>query len=161
MQRIMPIIVGLALGCGTPPLPGDSGSGAPSIRFQFPANELPGPVCADFLVVVDIDNFEVVPPDGTAAPVGGRGHWHLDDNITGDYIAAEWSFVDFGADLDGEVTRNYRLTASLVNIDHTPLSLESNPTSVDTVEFQVTSSADCLGGGAASEDTEDTDTSDP
>ena len=154
MLRNTSLIACFALGCGTPPLPADSGetpSTTPSVRFLFPANDLSTPVCSEFLVVVDIDNYEIVPPDGNAAPLAGVGHWHLDDDITGDYVAAEAVFVDFAADLDGETTRNYRLTASLVNIDHTPLSLESKPDSVDTVEFQVTSDPNCLGGGAVVE----------
>jgi hypothetical protein len=151
ISRHVLMLTCLAVGCGTPPVTGDSGSTGPSIRFLFPNSELSGPVCAGFMVVVDIDQYDLVPPDGDAAPEVGRGHWHLDDDITGDYAAVEDPFVDFGADLDGETSRNYRLTASLVNINHTPLSLEANPASVDTVEFQVTASPDCTGSGEREE----------
>lgn len=139
----------LAAGCGTPPLPGTDSGGAddaPSIRFIFPTSELSRPVCPDFFVAVDIDGFEVVPSDMDAEPVPGQGHWHLDDDITGDYYVVEDPFLSTTADLGGNESRNYRLTASLVNVNHSPLSLATFPASVDTVEFEVADVPDCLGG---------------
>ena len=142
----------LLIGCGTPPPPDATADTEPAIRFVFPTSELAQPVCPDFLVAVDIDNFDLVDPNGDATAVDGRGHWHLDDDITGDYLVVEEPFVDATADLDGESSRNYRLTAALVNINHTPLSLEAFPLSIDTVEFQVADSPDCIGDGGAVSD---------
>jgi hypothetical protein len=148
VRRLLPVLG--AVGCGVPPLEGDSGaSSSPSIRFVFPTSELSAPVCSDFVVAVDIDHFNLVPPNGDAAPVDGSGHWHLDDDITGDYLVVEDPFVDVTADLDGQTARNYRLTATLVNINHAPLSQESFPQSVTTVEFEVSDTPDCIGGGGA------------
>jgi len=149
--HMVALLIGLSA-CGTPPAPAvDSGVAAadvlPSIRFVFPTSDLGAPVCPDFLVAVDIDNFEVLPPDPDADPIDGRGHWHLDDDITGDYFAVTDAFLDVTADLDGQASRNYRLTASLVNLNHTPVSLEAFPDSVHTVEFEVADSPDCLGDG--------------
>lgn len=135
-------------GCAPPALPEDP-DGGPAVRFVFPTSDLDGPVCPDFLVAVNIDNFEVVPPDASATPEDGHGHWHLDDDITGDYFPLEDSFLDFSAELDGAASRAYRLTASLVNIDHSPLDQGRFPLSVATVEFDVADEEGCLGGGGA------------
>lgn len=135
--------------CAPPPLPED-GDDLPSIRFVFPQSELDGVVCPDFLAAVSIENFEVVPPDGGAAPEDGVGHWHLDDDITSEYYPLEEPFIDLSADLDGERSRAYRLTASLVNINHSPLDQGEFPASVATVEFTVSDVPGCLGGGGAS-----------
>lgn len=139
----------LFAGCAPPPLPTDGASDSPSIRFIFPENGLDQAVCPDFLVAVAIDNWDLAPPDPDSAPVDGRGHWHLDDDITGDYIATDVPYADHSADLDGDSSRSYRLTASLVNVNHTPLDLTDAPSSVDTVEFEVADDPDCLGGGGA------------
>jgi len=147
------VATAFAVGCAPPPLPGgdsgDSGATGPSIRFIFPTSTLSSPVCPDFLLAVDIDAFEVVPPDPDSAPVQGRGHWHLDDDITGDYYPLEDAFTEVSADLDGQASRSYRMTASLVNVDHSPLSQADFPQSVATVEFEVADTPDCLGDGAS------------
>jgi hypothetical protein len=135
--------------CAPPPLPED-GTDLPSIRFVFPQSELDGVVCPDFLAAVSIENFEVVPPDGGAAPVDGMGHWHLDDPIDNEYYPLEEPFVDLTARMDGESSRAYQLTASLVNINHSPLDQGEFPASVATVEFTVADVPDCVGGGGAS-----------
>jgi len=139
-------------GCAPPPLPvgADTGADRPSIRFVFPTSSLTTPVCPDFLVAVDIDAFEVIAPDPDSAPVNGKGHWHLDDDITGDYHALVDPFADVSADLGGAESRSYRMTASLVNVDHSPLSQADFPSSVTTVEFEVADTPDCLGSGGSS-----------
>ncbi len=143
------LAAGVFISCAPPPLPtgADTGADGPSIRFVFPTSSLASPVCSDFLVAVDIDNFEVVAPAPESAPIDGKGHWHLDDDITGDYYVLTDAYTELTADLDGTDSRSYRLTASLVNVDHTPLAQASFPASVATVEFEVADTSDCLGNG--------------
>ena len=137
-----------AAGCAPPPLPGgDSGLDTPSIRFIFPTSTLDSPVCTSFIVAVDIDQFNLIEPDPESAPIASTGHWHLDDDITGDYYPLVEPFTEATAQLDGQTTRQYRMTASLVNVDHSPLSQTDAPQSIATVEFEVADTPDCLGDG--------------
>jgi hypothetical protein len=134
----------LAGACAPPPLDGD-GSGTPSVRFIFPTSDLAGPVCPDFFVAVDIDNFALVEPDANSGPIDGQGHWHLDDEITGDYYPLVEPYSRVEADLAGDTTRAYRMTATLVNVDHSALSGDQAGTETATVEFDVSSEDGCLG----------------
>lgn len=151
--RVSAVLMGAcALGCAPPALPSDTGATAatgPSIEFIFPTSTLSSPVCSEFVVAVDIDGFNVEDPAPEEGVVDGRGHWHLDDDITGDYIVAVDPFLEVSADLDGGTERAYRITASLVNLDHTPLDQGRFPDSVATAEFTVSDSDDCVGGGGA------------
>ena len=137
-----------AAGCAPPPLPGgDSGLSGPSIRFIFPTSSLDAPVCPSFIVAVDIDAFNLVEPDPESPPIASTGHWHLDDDITGDYYPLVAPFTEVTAQLDGQTVRSYRMTASLVNVDHSPLSQNDAPQSIATVEFDVADTPDCIGDG--------------
>lgn len=149
-------IAALALGlgaCAPPPLPVDTGGGdsgatpdLPSISFIFPHNNMSAPVCSTFFVSVDIDNLEVVDWKESTEPVAGEGHWHLTDDITDDYYALLEPYGSIEADLNGEESRNYALTATLNENDHTPFSPTEYPDSIDRIEFTVSDSEDCVGG---------------
>lgn len=148
MRRPLLSAVALCHGvaCAPPPL---SGTTDPTIRFVFPTSDLEGAVCPSFFVAVAVENWELVEPDPSSDPIDGVGHWHLDDEITGDYYPLVDPYVRAEADLGGETTRLYQLTASLVNVDHSALSAEAFPNAVETIEFEVSSSADCLGEAAS------------
>lgn len=152
-------LLGLALlslcagACAPPPLPvdsgGDTGTAAealPRISFIFPHNGLSAPVCSTFFVSVDIDDLEVVDWNENTEPVEGEGHWHLTDDITNDYYALLEPYGSIEADLNGEESRNYALTATLNENDHTPFSSAEFPDSIDRIEFTVSDSSDCVGG---------------
>jgi len=139
-----------AAGCAPPPLPDDdSGLNTPSIRFIFPTSTLDAPVCPNFIAAADIDAFNLVEPNPDSPPVPNTGHWHLDDDITGDYYPLVDAFAEVTAELDGQASRSYRMTASLVNVDHSPLSQTDAPQSIATVEFEVADTPDCLGDGTS------------
>ena len=83
-----------------------------------------------------------------------RGHWHVTDDITGDYQSLVDPFTNISADLNGQPSRNYSLTATLNANDHTPFSSSDYPDSIALVEFTVADTEDCIGGaGGGSMDT--------
>ncbi len=149
--------MGLAA-CAPPPLPvaddtdtqdedtGEEEEALPTVEFVFPHNNLVGTVCAEFFVAVDIDNIELVDFKTNTDNVDGQGHWHLVDDITGDYYALPVPYGSISADLNGNETRNYQLTATLNDNDHTPLNPAEFPDSIAQVEFTVSNADDCLGG---------------
>lgn len=144
-------IRGLALllgACAPPPLDTGAGDAGPSVRFLFPTSALEGPVCPSFFVAVDIDGHELVDPDAQPEVREGVGHWHLDDDITGDYFAMIDPYLRVQADLGGETSRAYRLTATLVRSDHAALPLAEFPEAEATVEFEVSDDPGCLGGAS-------------
>jgi hypothetical protein len=148
-RSLLPACLGLAVmvGCAPPPL--DGSEDGPSIAFLFPTSDLDGPVCASFFVAVDIDGYTLVDPGTTSGAEDGVGHWHLDDDITGDYYRMVDPYLRVEADLGGQTTRAYRMTATLVTNEHSALSTAEFPSAEATVEFEVSSEDGCLAGASS------------
>jgi hypothetical protein len=115
-------LVATATGCAPPdPIELQDG-GEPTISILYPSpttSELP--VDADgnlhALVVVDINNFEYVPPGTTDQVVEGQGHWHIFLDPLDFYAAPTDLFYD--TPIPGlEVGQSYRLRVTLQNNDH-------------------------------------------
>ncbi|MCB9779233.1 MAG: hypothetical protein H6742_11770 [Alphaproteobacteria bacterium] len=136
----------LCAACAPPPLPGgDTGSsgsgdnGEPSVRIVFPFTSSSVTICPEFVMVLDIDNFDVVDFNGTTDVPADEGHWHLFDGS--DYLTnfvEEWGLVQL--DHEGAGAEPHILTVQLALNDHSLLDYES------TIEIEVDNTEDCLGG---------------
>ena len=141
----------LALGCAPP----TKTEGLPSVSFIFPQSRTDVVVCPDFLVSVDIDDWEVVMyEDGQEAEEAARtGHWHLRD-ASGEYLAiASESWVPISLEDDFSTPELVVITAHLANHDHNELDPREYPDSEATAEFMVGDTEDCVGGGNGTTDT--------
>lgn len=144
----------LILGCAPPPL---DGADLPSVSFVFPESRTDVVVCPNFMVTVDVDNWDIVIYEqGQESQQESRiGHWHLldagEDPIA--FVTERWVQVSLDGDFS-EPTPTV-LKARLANNDHTELNLSDFPDATATAEFLVGDVEDCVGGGATVEnDTE-------
>ena len=99
------------LACAPPPLPETDDTPSISITWPLPETEIQG--CTT--VAVDVENFEFVDFNVTAAPADGQGHWHVFHPAG---YAASWApfqFVDWST--VKETTEPY-ITVKLANNDH-------------------------------------------
>lgn len=150
------------LGCPppeyVPPSADDTGVqevGLPSIKILFPNPGLgvdkSQPVCPNFTVVVEIDNFTLDPEAFSTDDVERFGHWHLhiDDPDLAMYVAvAGEPWVGFpGPAEEGPHT----LYATLVGNSHRPLPDNLKGEDVALSEINVQDVEGCLGGGEPGE----------
>lgn len=87
MNRLIPLAASAALLLACDPPTYDPGvvaeEGLPAIRISFPNPGLADstreemPVCPDFNVVVQQENFEFSHENYDGDPISGEGHWHL------------------------------------------------------------------------------------
>lgn len=143
----------LLVACAPPPL---DASMLPSIEFVFPESRNDIVICPDFVVTVDIDNWDVQPyrDDQTAEEELRRGHWHLRDEL-GEYISISVeTWVEVNLEGDFETPELTVFTAHISNHDHNELNPLLYPNSVATAEFLVGNTADCVGAPRGGEDTQ-------
>lgn len=166
LRLIGPIFVLMAsVACAPPPLPTTEDTAkdsqepvdvSPSINILFPESGPEMIYCATFMVVVDIDNYDLNPDfyEGLDL-VEGEGHWHLNipAGLGGAVVASgePYAFVDVTDALPDGGT--YAFTAQLVDNQHAPL--EGAPVSV--VEIVIDPNydedgdgmMDCIGGSGS------------
>lgn len=120
------------IGCAPPPLVEvaveDTGSTPPAILIVHPEPEtqiqLRDDCLLDTIVAVDIDNFELTPPDPTNVETG-KGHWHLILRDDGSYTPVSAQSAKIAAPGFAPNTI-VRIRATLQASDHSDLDMFPN-----------------------------------
>lgn len=144
-----PLIL-LALACAPPEYVGPEPV-VPTITILFPNpdyfsdSERNRPICPDFQIVVEVDNFELA--GASTEDVDGQGHWHLyiDDPALENYLAVgDGEVIDMPDPLSAG---NHTLYAALRQNTHGPLpeDMVENESDLGLSEITVADSEDCIG----------------
>jgi hypothetical protein len=110
---------------------GDSDDGLPHIRIQTPAPGATIPTCLD--MVVEVDNFDIVPPADNPDNVDGQGHWHMQINEKPLLIPCEELQCRFS--LDGFDDGPISVVAVLADNTYVVLNDESGAPIADSAEY--------------------------
>ena len=126
----------LLAGCAAPPLP----VGDPSAFVLFPQTRTDVTICPTFTMVVDINEFTLVPRDGL--PADGAGHWHA--FVGGTYLGSVYErWATFTIDPTAFAGGNVIARVELAEVDHDQIGVSA------TAEFVVGATPDCIGGREA------------
>lgn len=139
------------LACAPPDYVGPE-EALPSITILFPNPDFFSeveegrPICPDFQVVVQVENFELEDP--SSEDVLGQGHWHLyldDPDLVNYLVVGDDAVVDLPSPL---TPGNHTLYAALRENSHGPLPEALAGEDVSLSEITVADSEDCIGNQA-------------
>lgn len=144
----MLISIFTVLACAPPDYVGPE-EALPSITILFPNPDFFSeadegrPICPQFQVVVQVENFELEDP--SSDDVLGQGHWHLyldDPDLVNYLVVGDDAVVDLPSPL---TEGNHTLYAALRENSHGPLPEEQTGEDVSLSEITVADTEDCMG----------------